>query len=220
MSIVVVELSLPSDSFEVGSILHDHGDARIELAQFVPIGEAVIPYFWVETDDTGAFEDAVRADAKVATLTAINETEDRTLYKIEWAEELDGFLSAVSEHGLLVESATGTDERWHFRLQGPDRDNLSSFQAMLREEEIPVTIHHVWNPRVSNEDRYGLTEKQRETLELAFTEGYFEVPRGVSLTGLSERLSVSHQSVSRRMRGGLQNLLDNTLMDDPDAEDA
>lgn len=214
MSIVIVEISLPSDSFEVGSILHDHHDVRIELAQFVPIGEALIPYFWVETDDTAAFEDAVRADDRVATLTAIDETGDRTLYKIEWAEALDGFLSVVSEHGLLVESATGTDERWHFRLQGPDRDNLSSFQATLREMGIPVTVHRVWNPQVSNGDRYGLTEKQRETLELAFAEGYFEVPRGMSLTGLSERLSVSHQSVSRRMRGGLRNLLDNTLMDD------
>ena len=215
----MVELTVPSDSFAIGSILQDHEDVRIELAQFVPIGEALIPYFWVETDDTSSFEKAVRADHRVESLTALDRRENRTLYKIDWAEPIDGFLSAVADHGLLVESAEGTDERWHFRLQGPDRGNLSSFRETLREKGVPVTIRRVWNPKVTNEDRYGLTEKQRETLELAFGAGYFEVPRGASLTDLSETLHISHQSVSRRIRGGLRNLLAHTLMDDPDAEE-
>lgn len=201
----------------MGSVLH-HDDVRVELAQFVPIGESFVPHVWVETDDTAAFEDAVRADDRVATLTAVDRAADRTLYKVEWTEAIDGFLSTVAEHGLLVESATGADERWQFRLQGPDRENLSSFQRALQEKEVPVTVHRVQCPEVSDEDRYGLTAKQRETLEIAFEEGYFEIPRGASLTDLAERLDVSHQSVSRRVRGGLDNLLAATLADDPNAE--
>lgn len=218
MSVVRVELSVPSDAFAVGSILQDHHDVRIDLAQFVPIGEAIIPYFWVETDDRESFEKQVRADDRVATLTAIDTAESRTLYKVEWAGTIDGFLSTVAEHGLVVESATGTAERWRFRLQGPDRENLSSFQRALRDSGVPATIHHVWNPEVTNEDQYGLTPKQRETLELAFEEGYYEVPRDTSLAALSDTLGVSHQSTSRRMRGGLRNLLANTLMGESDAE--
>ena len=56
MSVVVVELSVASDAFVMGSILRDHGDAHVELAQFVPIGETVAPYFWVDTADPDAFE--------------------------------------------------------------------------------------------------------------------------------------------------------------------
>ena len=216
MSIVVVELSLPSDSFAVGNVLHDHEDVRVELAQFVPIGESLIPYFWIESDDVAAFEAAVRADDRVASLTSIDEAENRTLYKIDWAEELDGFLSTVADHDLVIENATGTAENWKFRLQGPDRENLSRFRETLKEKGIPVTVDRVWNPTVTNEDRYGLTPKQRETLELAFSEGFFEVPRGASLTDLSETLGVSHQSVSRRVRCGLRNLLATTLMNGPD----
>ena len=218
MSIVMVELTVPSDSFAVGSILQNHGDVRIELAQFVPIGEALIPYFWVETDDTPAFEEAVRADHRVGRLAALDSQENRTLYKIEWAEAVDGFLSAVADHDLLIESATGTDECWHFRLQGPDRGNLSAFQETLRERGVSTTVRRIWNPEVTNKDRYGLTEKQRETLELAFREGYFKVPRDASLTDLGETLNISHQSVSRRVRGGLYNLLATTLMDEPGAD--
>ena len=214
----MVELSLPSDSFAVGSILHDHGDVRVELAQFVPIGEALIPYLWVETEHASEFEDAVCADERVEHLTPLDSRENRTLYKIEWADELDDFLSTVADHDLLVESATGTADRWKFRLQGPDHENLSSFQNTLRERDVPVTIHRVWQPNVTQESRYGLTEIQRETLELAFERGFFEVPRDASLTDLGEALEVSHQSVSRRVRSGLSNLLASTLMDGPDAE--
>ena len=215
---VMVELTLPSDSFAVGSILHDHGDAHVELARFVPIGEALLPYFWVETDDTSAFEESVRGDHRVESLAALDTRGNRTLYRIEWAEAIDGFLSAVADHDLLVESATGTADRWQFRLQGPDHGNLSSFQETLSDEGTPVSIRRVWHPTVENEDRYDLTEKQRNTLELAFEGGYFEMPRDASLTDLSEMLDISHQSVSRRIRGGLRNLLATTLMDDPDAE--
>ena len=130
----------------------------------------------------------------------------------------DEFLSVVADHGLVVKRAAGDADRWRFQLQGPDRENLASFQDALRDRDVPITVHRVWNPEVPDADRYGLTTKQRETLELAFREGYFEVPRGASLTDLSETLDVSHQSVSRRVRGGLCNLLARTLMDEPDTE--
>ncbi len=47
MSIVVTEVSIPTDSFEVGTILQDN-DYHIDLTQFVPVGESCIPYFWAE----------------------------------------------------------------------------------------------------------------------------------------------------------------------------
>ena len=137
MSIVTVELSVPTDSVEMGTILHDHEDVRVDLAQFVPIGESHIPYFWAEGDDLGRFGETVRADDQVETLTAVDEAESRTLYKVEWVEPIDGFLSTVADHDLLVKSATGTADRWQFRLQGPDRENLSSFQEALREKTFP-----------------------------------------------------------------------------------
>ena len=218
-SVVVVELSVPSDAFTVGSVLHVDEGVHVELAQFVPIGDSFIPYIWVDADDADVFAETVRADHRIESLTEVGTNgENRTLFKVAWGEVDDAFLSTVADHGLVVENAAVTDGQWTFQLQGPDRENLSSFRDTLRERDVPVTVHRVWSPEVSNKDRYGLTDKQRETLELAFERGYFEVPRDVSLTDLSEVLEVSHQSVSRRVRGGLSNLLANTLMNDSDAE--
>ena len=219
MSVVVVALSVPSDAFTLGSVLHGHGgDAYVELARFVPVGESFAPYFWVDAADPDAFEESVRADDRVERLTALDSRGNRTLYEIAWADVDDAFLSVVADHGLVVRRAEGDADRWRFELQGPDHENLSSLRDALRERGVSMTVDRVWNPTVADEDRYGLTEKQRSTLELAFSEGYFEIPRGAALTDLSETLDVSHQSVSRRIRSGLHNLLATTLMDGPDAE--
>lgn len=44
MSIVTVRLSVPSESLEFGQILHNGGDVRIELTQFVPTGGTIVPH--------------------------------------------------------------------------------------------------------------------------------------------------------------------------------
>lgn len=213
MSIVVAEVSIPTDSFAIGAILQDT-EYRIDLTQFVPMGESCIPYFWVETENTVGFEESVRADDRVADLTALDASGPRTLYKIEWAEIPNGFLAIVADHDLLIEDATGSEDRWRFRLRGPNRNNLSSFQQASLDEDIPMHIHRIWNPRAPDADPYGLTDTQRETLRLAFEEGYFDVPRNASLGDLGTRLDVSRQSVSRRVRMGVRNLLATTLMED------
>ena len=222
-NVVNVAVSVPSDAFALGRILRDHVDVRLDLAQFVPLGDEFVPYVWVETDDHPAFEAHVRADDRVTDLIALDSTEDRTLYKLEWADPDDALMAAITAHDLVIEDATGTADRWWFRLRGPDHGNLSAFQQELLEQDVPVHIHRVWRPEASNNDPHGLTEKQRETLEVAYREGYFSVPRNASLEDLGERLGVSHQSVSRRVRAGLENLLGTTLMRDdgrPDSEGA
>lgn len=212
MTIVLVELSVESDSFGLGRVLRDGGDVHIDLARFVPTGEALVPYFWLETTDEGAFEKSVRANDQVTSLTPLDSGSNRTLYRIEWTDKPDGFLSLVMEHDLLVEEGSGTADRWQFRLRGPDHENLASFQKSLRERGISVEIHRVWKPDESSDDSYRLTAKQREALELAFAEGYFEVPRNASLASLGEQLDVTPQSLSRRIRRGLHAVLKNTVM--------
>ncbi|RBI60292.1 hypothetical protein DMJ13_18290 [halophilic archaeon] len=217
MSIVVTEVSLPTDAFTVGTILQDH-DYRIDLTQFVPIGESCIPYFWADTEDTAGFEQTVEADDRVERLIALDSSGTRTLYKIDWDDEPDGFLTTVADHDLLIEDATGTEDRWWFRLRGPDHENLAAFQQSLLDEGISLYIHRVWNPTVSEPNQYGLTEKQRSALEVAFREGYFETPRKTSLEEIGDQLNISHQSVSQRLRTGLDNLLDTTLMNETNLE--
>lgn len=212
--VVCLEVSVPSDDFAIGQVLASHGDVRLDLARFVPDGESFAPYVWVETRDQAAFADHVESDDRVADLAALDPVGERTLYKLEWDEFDDELIAAITRHDLVIESATGTADRWRFRLRGPNHRNLTAFQQELLDLDVRVDVHRIWRPEPSDEGPYGLTEKQRETLALAYREGYFSTPRTASLEDLGEMLGVSHQSVSRRIRVGVENLLEGTLMSD------
>lgn len=212
MSIVTAELSVSSDAFTLGQILQDGEDVQIDLTHFVPIETALVPYFWVETSDFEGFETAVRADERVASLTALDGGSNKTLYQIEWATEIDGLLAALREHDLIVEEATGTADSWRFRIRGPDHGNLSSFQQTCHEHDVPIEVHRVRNPNESDLDRYGLSNKQRKAVELAFTDGYFAVPRETTLGELGQTVGITGQSFARRLARGLQSLIAETLL--------
>ena len=209
---VNLEVSVPSETFALGRTFREQEGACVDLAQFVPIGGQFVPYVWVETDEPAAFERCARTDDRVAGLTALDSTECRTLYKVEWVDSDDEIVAAIVAHDLVLEDATGTCDRWWFRLRGPDRANLAAFQRDLLDREVSLYVHRVWQSASPGDDPYELTDVQRETLELAYREGYFDDPRAVSLQELGEMLGVSHQSVSRRIRAGLRNLLATTLM--------
>jgi len=157
MSIVEIRLTIPTDDLELGQVLHDGEDVRIELTQLVPTGNTLIPYFWAETVDPSSFEETVQRDDRVASLERLGDGPEKYLYRIEWAVDIDGFLSALTEHDLVVETAVGGTEEWRFRLRGPDENNLSAFRETLRQAGISSSINGVWNPRESNNDPYGLT---------------------------------------------------------------
>ncbi|WP_227380897.1 bacterio-opsin activator domain-containing protein [Haladaptatus halobius] len=212
MSIVTAEFSVASDAFVLGQILQDGEDVQIDLTHFVPIETALVPYFWVETSDFEGFETTVRADERVASLTALDGGSNKTLYQIEWATEIDGLLAALQEHDLIVEEATGTAESWRFRIRGSDHGNLSSFQQTCHEHDVPIEVHRVWNPNESDLDRYGLSDKQRKAVELAFTDGYFAVPRETTLGELGQTVGITGQSFARRLARGLQSLIAETLL--------
>jgi predicted DNA binding protein len=59
--------------------------------------------------------------------------------------------------------------------------------------------------------RYGLTTQQYEVLATAASQGYFEVPRAVTLEELAEEFDVSHQAVSERLRRAVNALVEDTL---------
>ena len=56
-----------------------------------------------------------------------------------------------------------------------------------------------------------LSETERETLEAAVDEGYFESPRQITMTELGEELGISQQAVASRLRRGLRGILGSTL---------
>ena len=165
---VLVTVSIPSDAFALGEILGTPG-VQIELLAGVPVGQGPVPYCWVTgAAETAAFERSVRSDPRIASLTALDGIETKSLYRIEWSQDIDGLITAFREHGLIVEQATGTDEEWTFHLRAPEQAALDAFHQELRIRDTALSIQNVThNPDGEAGDRQPLTSKQHETVLLA-----------------------------------------------------
>lgn len=82
-------------------------------------------------------------------------------------------------------------------------------------ERLRRGIHNLIQQRLitdPNPSGIELTKSHHDILIEAFEAGYFKVPREVNLNDLSEQREVSHQAVSERLRRGIRNLLQQTLM--------
>ena len=89
-------------------------------------------------------------------------------------------------------------------LNVPDRTELRPIVADLRETGARVHLRRLTRTDGGNErslelEVSELTEKQREAVEIAVEEGYYETPRRTDLDALATELGVSKSAVSQRL---------------------
>lgn len=210
---VIVELSLPAESFQLGRILATEGNARISLETMVPLGNRSIPLFRHHGSSQTAFETRVREHPAVADIQVVNAHDDETLYALDWQIDDDAFLAeVVALDGHLLEATGGTDA-WGFELRFPSHAALSEFQEHCFDADLPLDIKRIYNPtKPSAGPWYGLTDPQREMLMYAVEAGYYSLPRRASTQEIADEFGISDQAVTERLRRAIETLVTNTLL--------
>lgn len=210
---VIVELTLPSESFELGRILRVEGRTRVTLETMVPMGGKPTPFVRVQNVARERFEQRVRAHSTVNDVRETNRHDGETLYTLDWDPTADTLFRALLDMEVALLGATGGAERWELELRFPSHETLSDFQEYYTDHDIRVTIERIYNPtRPEAGPWYGLTEPQREALMQAVQSGYYSVPRGVSTKDLAAEAGISDQAMIERLRRGLTALVRNTLL--------
>ncbi|MFC6939106.1 helix-turn-helix domain-containing protein [Salinirubellus sp. GCM10025818] len=213
---VVAEFTIPAGTFGLGRLLTSESEARIGLERHVPTREEVMPYFWVEMADGDfeAFERELRENEIVRELNVLDRMGDQTLYAIEWERIPESLIQGIAQSDGAILEGRAVDGRWRFMIRFPDHARLTEFHEFLSEQDIAIHVDRVYT-RGEGDDRqehdFDLTEEQRETLTSAVQRGYFEVPRGVTLTDLADELGISRQAASERLRRGANTVLRNVL---------
>lgn len=174
---------------------------------------------WIETDDFETFHDGLEDDPTVGTSSRMTAVNGRRLYQLKLTERghRESVYPLIIEEGIVLDHVTADDEGWEFRATFPDHGALEEFRSFCGEHDIDVELRRLYEERETNErPRYGLTDRQRETLVAAVDEGYLEIPRSCSLAELGEELAVSSNAASERFRRGVRQLVENTIH--PEAE--
>lgn len=223
---VLAELTIPAEEFVLAETLTAVPDMRIEIKRVVAGTDHVTPYFWASGGDLAAFERALRADSTVHDILTLEEHQNddqpfddsadhERFYRVTWQTEVENFLTALEDAEAVILEAVSDGDGWELKVFFPDRDGLSEFHDYCIAHDLSFQLRRVYHPENPQErGEYDVTEEQQEALEAAFDAGYFDVPRGITLTELAERLDISRNALSARLRRGQRNILSNTLVHD------
>lgn len=204
--------TVPSDAFPLGSIFERLPGATVELERIIPARDVVVPYFWVRETTVDDVEAAFADHPGVVDIRLVDSIADQYLLRVEWALDYDGVLATLTETGLALIEAVGTNEQWTFDVRGDERGDVASFQRRCRDLGIPITLTkiHALTP-LDPDAGAALTDAQREALTLAYERGYFNTPRDVTMAEIGEELGISQQAVASRLRRGIEQILGDTI---------
>ncbi|WP_259517446.1 helix-turn-helix domain-containing protein [Halanaeroarchaeum sp. HSR-CO] len=96
---------------------------------------------------------------------------------------VSGYSSDREGLGEVISELEGKADRWRLRRL-----------AAANGER-----HHSDRGSAGHPEELNLTEKQREAIQLAVEEGYYDRPRDVSLGDLADRLDITRSALSQRL---------------------
>jgi len=217
---LVVEFTIPLETFAAGRAFADCGIDAVELERVVPTDDALLPFLWTRGDDLDAYEGRLAAEPGVAGVTRLAETDDGRLYRVEWLEDRSSAIRELFEYEFTLLSGVCSEGGWTFEVRFPSSDAAAAFRRALASYRIPYDLTKVTNGATGvTEASYGLTDDQRDILVVAARRGYFEEPRRATLSEVATELGISVSSASGRLRRAQDALVRNTVLDELAASD-
>lgn len=177
-------------------------------------GERICILVWADGDDLDAFDAALADDPTVARPTPLVDVGDRRLYRAELTDEglRTSIYPLLVEEGGVVRELTADHRGWSFRVAFPGRESVDRFFDFCADHGIDADLYRLYEESTSAPgSSYGLTDSQREALIAAVDSGYFEIPRESSLDELGERLGISGNAASERVRRAMSALVEHTI---------
>ena len=211
----LVKAALPYAEFALSETLQMVPEATFECEKSVETAAGtVMPLVWARAPDAEELETALATDPTVNEAQLLSAFDDKRLYWMEWDDRIQLIVKVLLNEEATILDASTDSGRWVFRILYPTSDGLSEAGAFCEGHGPPLDILSVHEMVGDPSGRYGLTEAQYEALMLAYERGYYKVPQEASLGDIADRLNISHQSLSERLRRGNKVLITDTLLVD------
>ena len=165
--VVLTDLTVQSLEFDLGQSLSNLRDVRVHFDRSVPVGESAEPYLWAYTCEQPLFERLLKNTSNVEAAHRVQLDDKKGLYRIEWVDELEGFLGCLCNTDINVVQIRGTAEQWDFRLQFDSHDAVSRFQRECADQNVSLSIDRVVSSQARQMPTELLSPRQHETIELA-----------------------------------------------------
>jgi len=207
----IAEFTLAADGFPLGTVFQALPGVTVQLERVIPDANGTVPYFWVRGAETDTLVEQFAHHPGVRDIRVVDSVDNEYLMRCQWVSEHDSVMDALVDPEVVLLSAVGTADEWIFKIRGESREAIAKFQQFCAENGVPITLAEIYSVRAQS-PRYELTDKQREALEMAFRYGYFDTPRESTLEQIASELDISQQAFASRLRRGIRQILENTLM--------
>lgn len=214
---IVVDITIPAESFELGRVFSDFQELTVCLERIVPLRSEPLPLLWVSNGDSAAIKTALQEHSQTELVRIITTANDDELFEVRWQTEFNGLIQTMIETDARLLEAEGTAEEWEFQLRFATHEDLTAFNQTVTEQDIPLLLRQL-HSSAESEDRSSMSAKQRETIKQAYRHGYFNVPRDSTVSDLSDTMEISDSALSQRLRRGLSVLVRETLISNESAD--
>ncbi|MCT9097101.1 helix-turn-helix domain-containing protein [Haloarchaeobius sp. HME9146] len=213
---IIATFQVPPEDFPLGPVLQSLGEVEVQMERIVPLRGRVIPFVWVSGDDAeeADIEQALEEHEEVEDVSVLDHIGNDWLVRLEWQPELGGLLEAILDSEGVLLDASGSNDEGRFSVQFDDHTGVSEFHQHCQDNGIEATLLRLHTPeeRPAAWADFGLTESQYIALVTAHEAGFFDVPRGTTLTQLADEFGISDSAISQRIRRGIDALIENTLL--------
>lgn len=214
---VIGDFTVPAEAFALEHALSAVPAMVVEADRVASHSRmGVLPFLWATGGDVDAFSDALAADPTVESFTVADELEEEVLYRMEWDEAVGGLVDAMVDHHAAIAQAKASDATWTLRLRFAEEEMVSEFQSFFQERDQEFEVNSLGQPTEPRQGEIGLTAEQRSALAAAHRLGYFAIPREISAAELGDRLGISGNAASERVRRGCRALIESSLLIDGD----
>lgn len=215
---VIAEFRLTSEELPLNEALTAVPGMVLDVEQTMAEDpEKPVLFVWAKGGDFEQFERALADEETIAEFEIMEQLTCERLYRIQIASTSDvGFYQFEVEVGTSRLDVSATHEGVDVRMRFSDQQALQEYFDRCREQGMDVSLRRLYQHETDNptDNHYGLSAKQRETLELAYREGFFQIPRGTSLADVAAALDISEQAASERIRRAMAALIRTTLAPD------
>jgi len=208
----IVVANVPTEEFALHESLRAVPDLVVESQRVVEKGEGLMmPLIWVRGANGETVRAALADDSSVRSASRIASYENESLYQMEWKRGVELAVQIMTEDESVILDLYGTSDGWRLRSMFPDRDTLARTVEFCENHGLGFDVRRVREMNVVPSGRWGLTDEQYEALRVAWDAGYFGVPREADLGDVADRLDISHQALSERLRRGHTSLIKETI---------
>jgi predicted DNA binding protein len=184
----------------------------IEIERVVASEDVLTPYFWVSNVAPESFEAATQDDPSLEQVQRLDEFEEATLFRANWADRVETLVYAYTHIGATILDAEGNDNEWEFRMRFDDREKLNDYYEYLNDNDVSFELQRLYEiSHPGNVSQFGLTPKQSEALTTALEMGFFDLPRDATMEEIADELDIAPQSLSDRLRRAEKTLFEEAL---------